>query len=151
MFGLNCHLRSSSLYIEPGKQDSMDTRTYCLCNCRDRLQRVNRGGRVVRRCWVNFQCRGVLRTWITVGQGPIVLALGAGGGCLDIISLIYHFSSLSPSLWETQCWKLRKISWWPKIKCLGHKSFYFSGPNVILVAKVTERSEGPTERSEGVC
>ena len=36
-------------------------------------------GRVVRRCWVNFQCRGVLLTWITVGQGPIVLAVGAGG------------------------------------------------------------------------
>ena len=59
-----------------------------------------RGGRVVRRCWVNFQCRGVLRTWITVGQGPIVLALGAGGGCLDIlfshlsllVSLLFSFS-----------------------------------------------------------
>ena len=40
------------------------------------------GGRVVRRCWVNFQCRGVLLIWITVGQGHIVLAVGAGGGCL---------------------------------------------------------------------
>ena len=29
---------------------------------------------------------------ITVGQGPIALAVGAGGGCLDIFSLIYHFS-----------------------------------------------------------
>ena len=28
---------------------------------------------------VNFQCRGVLLIWITVGQGPIVLAVGAGG------------------------------------------------------------------------
>ena len=26
------------------------------------------------------------------------LAVGAGGGCLDIFSLIYHFSFLSPSL-----------------------------------------------------
>ena len=42
------------------------------------------GGRVVRRRWVNFQCRGILLTWITVGQGPIVLAVGARGGCLDI-------------------------------------------------------------------
>ena len=41
-------------------------------------------GRVVRRCCVNFQCRGILLTWITVGQGPIVLAVGAGWGCLDI-------------------------------------------------------------------
>ena len=23
--------------------------------------------------------------WITVGQGPIALAVGAGGGCLDIL------------------------------------------------------------------
>ena len=66
-----------------------------------------RGGRVVRRCWVNFQCRGVLLTWITVGQGPIVLAVGAGGGCLDIFSLIYHFSFLSPSLWETARYRLK--------------------------------------------
>ena len=28
-------------------------------------------------------------------------SLGAGGGCLDFFSLIYHFSFLSPSLWET--------------------------------------------------
>ena len=56
------------------------------------------GGRVVRRCWVNFQCWGVLLTWITVGQGPIVLAVGAGGGCLDIFTLIYHLFSFSLSL-----------------------------------------------------
>ena len=34
----------------------------------------------------------------SVGQRPIVLAVGAGGGCLDIFSLSYHFSFLSPSL-----------------------------------------------------
>ena len=39
--------------------------------------------------------------WITVGQGPTALAVGAGGGCLDIFTLIYLFSPLSPSLWET--------------------------------------------------
>ena len=38
---------------------------------------------------------------ITVGQGPIALAVGAGGGGLDIFTLIYPFSSASPSLWET--------------------------------------------------
>ena len=27
--------------------------------------------------------------WITVGQGPTALAVGAGGGCLDIFTLIY--------------------------------------------------------------
>ena len=33
--------------------------------------------------------------WIRVGQGPIALAVGAGGGCLDIFSLVSHFSFLS--------------------------------------------------------
>ena len=38
---------------------------------------------MVRWCWVNFQCQGVLLIWIRVGQGPSALAVGAGGGCLD--------------------------------------------------------------------
>ena len=33
--------------------------------------------------------------WITVGQGPIALAVGAGGGFVDIFSLIYYFYFLS--------------------------------------------------------
>ena len=45
--------------------------------------------------------------WMTVGQGPIVLAVGAGGGCLDIFTLVYHFSPLSPSLWETARYRLK--------------------------------------------
>ena len=56
------------------------------------------GGRVERMCWVNFQCLGVLLVWMIVGQGPIALEIGAGGGCLDIFSFIYLFSFLSPSL-----------------------------------------------------
>ena len=27
---------------------------------------------------------------ITVRQGPIALAVGAGGGCLDVFTLVYH-------------------------------------------------------------
>ena len=65
------------------------------------------GGRVVQWCWVNFQCRGVLLIWIIVGQGPTVLAVSAGGGGLDIFSLVYHFSVLSPSLWETARYRLK--------------------------------------------
>ena len=34
----------------------------------------------------------------TVGQGPIALAEGVGGGGLDIFTLIYPFSSFSLSL-----------------------------------------------------
>ena len=44
---------------------------------------------------------------ITVGQGPIALAVGVGGGGLDIFTLIYHFSSASPSLWETARYRLK--------------------------------------------
>ena len=39
--------------------------------------------------------------WIRVGRGPTALAVGAGGCCLAIFSLAYHFFFLSPSLWET--------------------------------------------------
>ena len=52
---------------------------------------------MVRRCLVNFQCLGVLLIWIIVGQRPIVLAVGAGGGCLDIFSLVYLLFSFSLS------------------------------------------------------
>ena len=41
---------------------------------------------------------------IIVGQGPTALAVGAG--CLDIFILIYPFSPLSPSLWETARYRL---------------------------------------------
>ena len=41
---------------------------------------------------------------ITVGQGPIALAVGAGGGGLDISSIL---SPLSPSLWETARYRLK--------------------------------------------
>ena len=75
--------------------------------CQEDVSKTGWGGRVVRRCWVNFQCRGVLLIWTIVGQGPIALAIGAGGGCLDIFSLNYHFSFLSPSLWETARYRLK--------------------------------------------
>ena len=45
--------------------------------------------------------------WITVGQGPAALAVGAGGGCLDIFALICPFFPLSPSLWETARYRLK--------------------------------------------
>ena len=50
------------------------------------------GVRVVRWCWVNFECQGILLIWIRIGQGPAALAVGGGGGCLDIFIPVYHFS-----------------------------------------------------------
>ena len=44
---------------------------------------------------------------ITVGQGPIALAEGAGGGGLDIFTLVCPFFPLSPSLWETARYRLK--------------------------------------------
>ena len=35
------------------------------------------------------------------------LTVGAGGGCLDIFTLIYPFFPLSPSLWETARYRLK--------------------------------------------
>ena len=46
-------------------------------------------------------------TWIRVGQGPSALAVGAGGGCLYIFCLVFHFSILSPSLWEMAHYRLK--------------------------------------------
>ena len=46
-----------------------------------------------------------------VGQGPIVLAVGAGGVCLDIFTLLFPFISLSPSLWETVGWLVGWLIW----------------------------------------
>ena len=55
----------------------------------------------------NLPVPGRPTIWITVGQGPTALAVGAGGGCLDIFTLIYPFSHLSPSLWETARYRLK--------------------------------------------
>ena len=81
--------------------------TMCLSDQIDGHTNNQGGGRVVRKCWVNFQYRDVLLIWITVEQGPVVLAVGAGGGCLDIFSVIYHLCFLSPSLWETVRYRLK--------------------------------------------
>ena len=45
--------------------------------------------------------------WMIVGQGPIALTVGVAGGCLDIFTLLYPFSPLSPSLWETARYRLK--------------------------------------------
>ena len=50
---------------------------------------------MVRLTWVNFQCRGLLLLWMIVGQGPIALAVGAVGGCVDVFTLLFLFYPLS--------------------------------------------------------
>ena len=46
---------------------------------------------------------------IAVGQGPIALAVGAGGGGLEFLLS----SILSPSLWETARYRLNYCLKWP--------------------------------------
>ena len=55
------------------------------------------GGLVVRWCWVNFHCRGVLLVSIIVWKGPTVLAVAAGGHFIDFFLLSIIFPP-SPSL-----------------------------------------------------
>ena len=43
-----------------------------------------------------LQVPGRPAIWMIVGQGPIALAVGAGEGCLEIFTLLYHFSHLYP-------------------------------------------------------
>ena len=106
----------------------------------------------MRWCWVRFRCRGVLLFWSRVGQGPSVLAVGAGGSFLDIFSLVYHSSFLSPSLWETARYRLKyclKRPLSPKQpanqlcgKFLAHKC-------IILETDLTETTYCDTWRSLG--
>ena len=45
--------------------------------------------------------------WITVGEGPTALAVGAGGDCLDIFYSHLSFSPFSLSLLETARYRLK--------------------------------------------
>ena len=65
-----------------------------------------RGGRVVRWSWV-ISSADFPTIWMIVGQGPAALAVGAGKDCLDVFILIYLFSFLFPSLWETARYRLK--------------------------------------------
>ena len=64
------------------------------------------GGRVVRCCWVNFQCWGVLQFGYSRARAYCARSR-CGWGCLDIFTLVYPFSPLSPSLWETARYRLK--------------------------------------------
>ena len=68
---------------------------------------ISWGGRVVRWSWEKIPVPGRPTIWIIVGQGPTALAVGAGGGCLDIFTLIYPFFPLFPSLWDTARYRLK--------------------------------------------
>ena len=62
------------------------------------LHTARGGGRVVRMCCASFQCRRVLLIWIIVGQGPIVLAVGADGVVWTFFFSCLSFLSPLPSV-----------------------------------------------------
>ena len=86
--------------------------------------------------------------WITVGQGPIALAVGAGGGCLDIFTLVYPFFPLSPSLWETTRYSLKyclKGPLDPKTtnqKCFKNGTYSFGYTRKAEIPQVRTSSNG---------
>ena len=54
----------------------------------------------------NFSSGASKLIWMTIGQGHFVLSLREIVG-LDIFSLVYHTSFLSPSDWETATYRLK--------------------------------------------
>ena len=67
----------------------------------------------------------------TTRQGPIALAVGAGWECLDIFSLAYIFSFLSP-LWETARYRLQYCLEGPLNPKQPTKSSFSSSKRVCL-------------------
>ena len=63
-------------------------------------------GRMVRWCWVNFQC-GASSNFDYSRARAYCACSRCGWGYLDIFTLVYHFSFLSPSLWETARYRLK--------------------------------------------
>ena len=63
------------------------------------------GGRVVRGCWVPVP--GHPTNLDHSSTRAYCACSGCGWGCLDIFSLVYHFTFLSPSLWETARYRLK--------------------------------------------
>ena len=48
----------------------------------------------------NLPVPGRPTIWMLVGQGPTVLAVGAGRGCLDIFILLYPSLLCLPLFWR---------------------------------------------------
>ena len=79
---------------------------YIACNDRHAFVTSDAGGsRVVRWCWVTFQCRGVLQFWLQWGKG--LLRLRVRVRTVWTFSLSSILSPLSPSLWETARYRLK--------------------------------------------
>ena len=78
--------------------------------------------------------------WITVGQGPTALAVGAGRGCLDIFTLVYPFSPRPGRVAQSVGHLTRKsgvLGSIPGLATYFHFSFrFFKKGSCQLLAKV---------------
>ena len=97
-------VKSHSVHQELSKICSICISLLCLCNIILSVAGGWSGGAMV---LGKLLVPGRPTILITVGQGPTALAVGAGGGCLDIFTLLYPFLPLSPSLWETARYRLK--------------------------------------------
>ena len=64
--------------------------------------------------------------WITVGQGPIALAVDAGGGCLDIFILIY------PEILSQRAVKPKTTNQPTSMLIFTHRPVQFAGPRSAI-------------------
>ena len=83
---------------------------------------------------------------IIVGQGPIALAVGAGGGCLDIFTLSYPFFPLSPSLWETARYRLKYCLKGPLNPKQSIKSGGIPVSHLVFVMEVFNNDDGSIKK-----
>ena len=61
------------------------------------------------------------------------------GGCLDIFSLVYHFSFLSPSLWETARYRLKYCLKGPlSPKITNQRKQRYHDPNMNAVKEIEQ-------------
>ena len=77
---------------------------FIVCLCLLNTKRGRSGGAMV---LVKLPVLGRPTIWMIVGQGPTALTVGADGGLFGHFTLIYPFSLLSPSLWETAQYRLK--------------------------------------------
>ena len=88
----------------------------------------------------NLQCHGLLLIWITVGQGPTVLAVGGGRVFFFTFFCHQHTSFLSPSLWETARLRPDFTSKLVHVLAFGTPKFYIAPYDKIKHELVNQSS-----------
>ena len=88
---------------ELGHMTNMATMPIYGKNLKKSSSSTEGGGRVVRWCWVNFQCRGVLQFGYSRARAYCARSR-CRWGCLDIFTLLYPVSPLVGGRVVRWCW-----------------------------------------------